>query len=570
MDGVSAVKERLSIEDVVSEYVALKRAGRNYKGLCPFHSEKTPSFMVNPERSIYHCFGCNEGGDILAFVMKLEGYDFPQALEHLARKAGVDLEQYQKGRGSGKEKDKYLKILELAVRYYQSSLLQNAHAIDYVFKERGINKKTATDFAIGYAPNSGNALLGFMKKRGYNQSDLKNAGLLTGKGDKDLFRGRVLLTLADSAGRPIGFTGRILSEDAFGPKYLNSPQSLIYDKSRHIYGLHLAKNAIRKTGVAVLVEGNMDVVSSHQAGVKNVVATAGTAMTVDQLKQLSRLADTVILAFDNDAAGLNATIRAIGLAQKVDVALKVAPITGGKDPDDIIRADVGKWEKMIDSAEFAIDWLINVEKEKNNLNTGKGKKDFAEALVPVIEGLRDGVEREHYQKKVAGILDVSVGALTRKSEVQKSTKIGKRAQEQAEKSNSSALSDIYLSLLLRYPETRVSMADSHPKSFDERRSKVWKVLKENAGDDPSELFKKLNNQDNFVKILLFKAEELYGSWESSERTMEAIDMAQRLGYITKQKQLKEITEALKRAEDEGNDAEAKKLLSAYQALLREE
>jgi DNA primase len=305
MDERTEIKERLSITEVVQAYLPLKQAGRSLKAPCPFHQEKSASFMVNPERGIYHCFGCNEGGDIFSFVMKMEGLDFREALEKLARQAGIELKakRPEDAAAAGKRARLY-SAHELAVRYFQASLIQNPKALDYVIKKRGLSRQTVKDFQIGYAPDSWNALTDFLTSKGYSHSELLEGGLAGQKEGRqtiyDLFRGRIMFPITDRDGRPIGFAARVLDDSL--PKYLNTPQTPLYDKSRAIFGQALARDSIRASDEVVLVEGNMDVVASHQAEVKQVVAASGTALTLDQLRALSKMTKNIKLAFDADRA----------------------------------------------------------------------------------------------------------------------------------------------------------------------------------------------------------------------------------------------------------------------------
>src|SRR5581483_8257548 len=290
MDAVAEVKSRLNIEDVISEYVQLKRSGSNFKGLSPWTNEKTASFMVSPEKQIWHDFSSGRGGDVFTFVMEAEGLDFKSALELLARKAGVDLDQFRGTQSSQSRqlKNRSLEALDLATKFYQKQLTVNQAALKYLLRDRGFAKKTILTWQLGYSPNTGHALTDFLTKRGFTTDETKRAGLSLIRSDRavDIFRGRIMIPLADSQGRIIGFTARILADEPGAPKYINTPATVIYDKSRHVFGLHLAKESIRKSGFAVVVEGQMDVISSHQAGVKQTVAVAGTALTEHQLKAL--------------------------------------------------------------------------------------------------------------------------------------------------------------------------------------------------------------------------------------------------------------------------------------------
>ena len=372
MDAVQEIKSRLNIEDVLSEYVQLKRTGSNFKGLSPFSNEKTPSFIVSPEKQIWHDFSAGKGGDMFTFIMEVESVDFKGALELLARKAGVDLEQYQKSNtgASGADKERLYKANELAARFYQTQLKASKKAFEYLVKKRQFSKETILDFQIGYSPNNGAALTEYLQKKGFSAAELKSAGLSIVRSGQamDMFRGRVMIPLCDGFGRPIGFTARLLDDQDNAPKYINTPSTKLYDKSRHVYGLHLAKKAIKDSKFSVLVEGNLDVIASHQVGQKNVVATAGTALTEYQLKNLARLAPEARLAFDQDQAGLTATERAIPIASKTGLNLEIIVIPSGKDPDELIKKDPKLWEEAIGKSQPAFDWLLELYQAKLNLS----------------------------------------------------------------------------------------------------------------------------------------------------------------------------------------------------------
>jgi len=415
-DAKEEVRARLNIEDVIGEYVQLKRAGRNFKGLSPFSGEKTPSFYVSPDKHIWHDFSSNKGGDVFTFVMEVEGVDFREALELLARKAGVDLSMYDT-KGSqeiAQRKKRLLLAHDLAANYYQQSLVKNQHAIDYVFKKRGLSKQIVQDFRIGYAPTSGDALVQFLSKKGFSAEELSQAGLVNRFGG-DMFRGRMTVPLMDGVGQVIGFTARILVDDPKAPKYLNTPQTLLYDKGRHVFGLSQAKEAIRNNDYAVIVEGNLDVVSSHQAGVTQVVATAGTAMTEQHLRALVRLSGHARLAFDADKAGLAATERAIPIAQAVGIDLTIISLPEGvKDPDDLIQKSPKLWQQAIDTAQPIVDWILGQYSKREDLTTAAGKRGFTTAALGVVRTLQDVVEQEHYLPKIAEYTGSSIEVLRNK------------------------------------------------------------------------------------------------------------------------------------------------------------
>jgi DNA primase len=417
MDAVEDIKQRLSIEEVISDYVELKRAGRNWKGLSPFSSERSPSFMVSPEKQIWHDFSSGKGGNMFSFVMEMEGLDFRGALELLARKAGVDLEQYRGSgnSGRGKEKERLYDAMLEATRYYygQLRLPQNKAAHDYVYQKRQFTEQTVLEWRIGYSPTSGEALIKHLLDKGFTADEIKAAGLGTQRYRtmRDMFRGRIMIPLADAQGRVIGFTARLLKDDPNAPKYINTPQTLLYDKSRHVFGLHLAKEAIRKSKFVVVAEGNLDVISSHQAGIRQVVATAGTALTEPHLKALSRFTGDIRLSFDADKAGINATERAIPIASKVNVSLSIISIPSGKDPDELIKQDVNAWRQTIEKPQYALDWLMGKYQKQLDITTAQGKREFSDVLLTVIRELTDRVEQEHYIDEISKTIGVSHDAL---------------------------------------------------------------------------------------------------------------------------------------------------------------
>lgn len=413
-DAKEEIRERLPIEDVVGQYIELKRAGRNFKGRSPWGVDKTPSFMVSPDKGIWHDFSANKGGDIFTFIMEVEGISFREALEKLAAQAGVALEKYNGGdEKMAKRKARAREALELTCQFYQYCLVKNPRVQEYVFYKRNMNRGTVKEFRIGYAPNARDGLVRFLRKRGFSEEEMRDAGLLNRFGG-DLFKQRMMVPFLEaSTGRVIGFTARVIQDGE--PKYLNTPETLLFNKGRFIFGFYNAKEAIRKSGFVVIVEGNMDVISSHQAGVKEAVATSGTAMTEMHLKRLSRLSDDIRLAYDGDAAGIKATERAVMMAGKLGISLSVISGYGtAKDPDELIQQGVEKWQKCVEQREPAVDWLLDKYEKTLDLFSGPGKKEYSDIAMKVISCLSDPVERAHYEKLVAKRLDVSVEDLRSK------------------------------------------------------------------------------------------------------------------------------------------------------------
>ena len=414
-DAKEEIKSRLAVEDVVGGYVELKRAGRNLKGHSPWGVDKTPSFMVSPEKGIWHDFSANKGGDIFTFIMEVEGISFREALEKLAAQAGVDLSKYRGGdAGVSKRKNRAREALALATKYYQACLVRNKSVCEYVFYKRNLNRKTVEEFKIGYSPAGGKALLNVLEKRGFTVEELDLAGLLNQyKGD--LFRDRMMVPFIDTSGNVIGFTARILKKGE--PKYLNTPETILFNKSRFIFGLYHAKEAIRRSNFIVIVEGNMDVISSHQAGVKEAVATSGTAMTEQHLKILSKLTSDIRLAYDGDEAGVKATERAIMLAGDLGINLTViSNYHGAKDPDELIQKDPKLWQQAVEERIPAVDWLLKKYEENLDLNLAPDKKKYSDIALKLLGYVKDEIERASYEEKVAKKLGVEVEILREKGE----------------------------------------------------------------------------------------------------------------------------------------------------------
>ncbi len=550
MDAVDEVKQRLSIEDVIGEYVQLKRAGRNWKGLSPFSSEKTPSFVVSPEKQIWHDFSSGRGGDMFSFVMEVEGLDFKAALEHLARKAGVDLEQFRgQAGGSGPNKERLHQVLDAAAHFYQVQFSQNKIALEYVFKTRQFSKETALEWRLGYSPNNGSALVDYLKTKKFSDDEIKQAGLSAQRyrGVSDMFRGRLMIPLQDAQGRVIGFTARLLTDDKNAPKYINTPQTPLYDKSRHVYGLHLAKQDIRRSGFVVIAEGNLDVIASHQAGVRQVVATAGTALTEPHLKALSRFTGDIRLSFDADKAGLNATERAIPIASKAKVSLSVITIPAGKDPDELIKQDPALWQKVIEEHQYALDWLTDRYSQLLDISTAEGKRRFSDILLPVVRSLDDAVERDHYLVSIAKAIGVSREALDQK--FARTTAMNEAPQKKRVKTaappidrqtlEDQRLQDRYLSLVLMQPALRegfdVITTDMMHRS--EARELLTFLQAHPDFTGQPETAADLKKMSDYVKIESLLYEELYQGLELHELQYEVARLQARLveQYVKTQK-----------------------------------
>ena len=434
MSKVDEVKSRLDIVDVISDYVELRKSGRNYSALCPFHSEKTPSFFVFPETQTWHCFGaCGEGGDVFTFIMKRENLSFGEALRLLARRAGVELEPLtpEQARAAA-QRERLREVMSAAATYYHNQLLHSPageEARAYL-RRRELTVETVERFQLGYAPDKWEALKGHLLGRGYALADLVAAGLVVeredGSGSYDRFRHRLMIPIRDSRGQVIAFGGRVLREEDV-PKYLNSPQTPIFDKSATLFGLDLARETIRRRDQAVIVEGYMDVLQAHQHGFTNVVASMGTSLTEDQLRSLTRLTTNLVLALDADAAGARATLRGLEMARealdremvpvitpqglvryegRLQVALHITILPQGQDPDDVIRTDPARWSQLVDAALPVLDYYFQALTADLDLGSPKGKAEAVRRLAPILNEIGDPVEREHYLQRLARMVRV--------------------------------------------------------------------------------------------------------------------------------------------------------------------
>lgn len=570
-DAREEIKSRISIEDLAGEYLELKRTGRNFKALSPWTNERTPSFIVSPDKQIWHDFSSGKGGDIFGFIMEVEGMNFREALEFLARKAGVEIETFNSKRSKeiAEKKERLRKILQISSNFYQHMLIRDKKALNYVFKKRKLSKEIVQDFKVGYAPNGQKILTNFLLKKGFSLNDIRDAGLLNRFGG-DIFRDRMVIALKDASGEPVGFTGRIIDDEPNAPKYLNTPQTLLYDKSSNIFGLSQAKNEIRKTGFAVVVEGNMDVISSHQVGVKNVVATAGTAMTVNHLKALSRFSNDIRLCFDSDQAGINATERAISLGQQAGVELSIITLDQSagkaKDPDELIQKDIELWRKSISNPQPAMEWIFDQYQKRLDTSTAKGKKDFSTIALKLVENLNDPVEKDFYINEISKRIGVSKATLLNKiGEEKKPEKTKKRVK--IEKTDKKFVDDFLyeddlLALAIKEPRLAKMLSDLKENSLHgEQRNKILEILK-------SEDMELLKSFDEYVKILLLKADERLGNIKESA-TDEMKRLIQKVKIENLRTQKENLQTELENAEIQGDENLKTKILSKIIELNKE-
>ena len=404
---ITELVERSDIAEVVSGYVRLsKRSGSNLFGLCPFHSEKTPSFSVSPDRQIYHCFGCGKGGGVISFIMEIENLSFPEAVEFLAKRAGLPMPE-QTNDAESRKRDRMLALNRDAARFFREQIVSpgGQPAREYLAR-RQINNKTATNFGLGFAPDAWDSLEKAMREKGYSDFEMLDAGLVRrGKsgGFYDTFRNRLMFPVIDVRGNVIGFSGRILGDGE--PKYMNSPETLVFNKSRNLFALNLAKKS--KSGYIILSEGNIDVVSLHQAGFDSAVASLGTSLTPEQARLLSRYTNQVVIAYDNDGAGLKAAQRAIGIFEKLDIKVKVLRMSGAKDPDEFIKLKGAEaFRRLLEESENQIDYRLRSVTDKYDLSVDEQKVDFLKEATELVAKLPGAVERQVYAMRVAAMAEV--------------------------------------------------------------------------------------------------------------------------------------------------------------------
>lgn len=407
---IEEIKNKLDIVDVVREYVNLEKTGTNFRAPCPFHFEKTPSFFVNPSRQIWRCFGgCNEGGDMFSFVMKIEGVEFKDALRLLASKAGVKLKKQNKEEES--KKKKLNDIYELTTLFFEKQLRQSKkgqEAKKYL-TQRKINEDSIKKWRIGYAPLAKSSLSDYLIGEGYKREEIISAGVSTGKDNYsfDRFRGRLIFPIFNLSGYPVGFGGRVVHENDNRAKYVNSPSTELYDKSSILYGLNFAKNEIRRKGFATIVEGYTDVILTHQEDHQYTVSSSGTALTEKQIEIISRYSKKLFTAFDMDEAGVAATKKGLGVALEKGLDVKIVVMPKGKDPADIISTDSKEWSKSIEKAVSVVDFYFENTIDKYDLNDPHQKGVAAKEILQEVKKIKNNIERSHFTSKLADILRVS-------------------------------------------------------------------------------------------------------------------------------------------------------------------
>ena len=401
---VEQVKERLDIAEVVGGYIKLEKAGQSYKARCPFHNEKTPSFHISPSRQSFYCFGCGAKGDIFTFVERIEGLEFRDALKMLAERAGVELSKNPvQSQAARTEKDKILEVLETATQFFENQLVLHPEAAKYL-AQRGISEATSASWRLGYAPAEWRSLYTHLMQLGYKEEILLKAGLVKKvesqvKNPYDVFRDRIIFPLKDASGKVIAFSGRALSKET-EPKYLNSPDTLVFTKHEVLYGLDKAKEKIRRLDYTILVEGQIDLVLSHQSGVENTVASSGTAFTQAHLERLKKISKRIILAFDGDGAGDKAAEKSTELAMRLGLEVKIAKLPHGKDPAEIAKSDPKEWKELLRQSLPAIEYFLNKVIEEEGDSRKRGQM-VERKILPLVTLLDSSIEKSHFISLIA-------------------------------------------------------------------------------------------------------------------------------------------------------------------------
>jgi len=539
---VNQIKERLSIEEVVSSYIKLERAGANLKAKCPFHNEKTPSFFISPSRGSYYCFGCGASGDIFTFVEEFEGLDFKGALKLLADRAGVKLESYNReNKEKEGEKERLYRAIEEATLFFENNFSlktnqsqaekESKNALAYL-KSRGLEDKTIKDFRIGYAILDWRRLYDFLRSKNFTDLEIEKAGLAkkTEKGMYDRFRGRIMFPIADSSGRIIAFSGRILIDDGKSAKYLNSPETPIYNKSSVLFGIDKAKDSIRKNNFSILVEGQIDLVLSHQAGFKNTVASSGTAMTdsiiskeniINNLGLVNRLSKNIVLAYDADKAGINAANRFAKIALSLGMDVKVAKMKEGVDPADLISKEgADAWREAIRNSQHFIPFMLERIMKDAMSDGRKIGRGIRERLLPFVNDLESSIEKSHFITLISNKSGIAENALMEdlkkvESELKYETEEIKTAKENVEKK------------LRKDPIERRLLGIA-----------FWQESMQNRAIDPEIIFKKLAKArevyKNVKEDLIYEAEEFYATSEDLQKDINEMMLSIEEEYLNEE------------------------------------
>ncbi len=542
MNDVQSIKDKIDIKQLIEEYIPVKKAGAYWKANCPFHHEKTPSFMISPEKQIWHCFGCSKGGDIFSFLQEIEGINFPEALKLLADRAGVKLTQNFVTEVNKDKKNRLLEINSKAANFFHHFLLEMSQAKparEYLEK-RGLSLEMIKDWQIGFVSDQWDLLTQYLLKKGFNIDDIVAAGLSLkkerGSGYFDRFRGRIMFPLFDVHGNVVGFTGRVLVEtESSGGKYVNTPQTEIYDKSRVLYGLNKAKQEIKNKDLAVLVEGQMDVLACHQAGMKNVIAASGTALTAEQISLIKRFTKNIAMAFDKDNAGENAAKRGIdtAIAQGMNVKVIQIPENSGKDADECLKKNPEVWFMAVDEAKLIMEWFFENVLKKYSLQDSQQKKKAAGELLEQISKIPEQIEQDYWLQKMSDKFSVQTELLRQtmrsfgKKEFNKPKKEDEKNYNKASElfnSRSRMLEEQFLAILLKTPAFLLEIGPKMDRDyfslseFSELYENIKNSYNDKAASEKNGPFTFIfdEKQQETATIVLMKGEKEFGDKDDKE------------------------------------------------------
>jgi DNA primase len=591
---VEEVKSRTNIVDLIGEYIRLQKAGSNWRALCPFHNEKSPSFMVSEERNSWHCFGCGKGGDAFSFVMEMEGIGFREALDQLAQKAGITLKKWEKrDEKSESGKKKAYQALELATKWYEKNLWEGKgkdRILKYL-RERGLADGTIKKFRLGYAPNGWRNALDFLEKRSYKIGEIAKTGLLVEKntGNRpsdseyyDRFRDRIMFPVQDIVGRVVGFSARVVpGGDEKTAKYINTPQTDLYDKSKILYGLNLAKTEIKKRGGVILVEGNMDVIASHQAGFQNTIAVSGTALTLEQIRIMKRYSDNLEMAFDMDSAGQAAAKKSARICLENDLNVKIVLLPKGKDAADVLREDKGIWEKAVSEARGFVDYYFEDIFSRYDYNNPADKKKIAKELLNIIKDIGNPIEQSHWLKVLAERLGTEEkilnDVLRRAKKEERRTPSGSEEKEERREFASYSFEKRIIGLLATFPkECRRHLESINQEDLlGEQSKKIIKLIVENKEDyDLDKIKAKLSDYESakFLDEAVFEIEaemdmDEFGSQKLLDPSEELKFYKERLEKKRLKEKILKITQNIKQAEKSGDSKAIGKLMNEFQSLV---
>lgn len=570
---IEEIKSRIDIVEVISSYIKLQKAGANYKTLCPFHSEKTPSFFVSPARQIWHCFGCGIGGDIFKFIMQIEGVEFGDALRILAQRAGVELKPMKPELRT--ERQRLYKICELTTRFFERQLEGSSagkEAKKYLL-QRGISEESIKKWRLGYSPDTWQGLSDFLLARGFKREEIEKAGLAIKKdiGEDsrkisensryyDRFRARIIFPIFDLNSQVIGFSARIFKRDEEA-KYINTPNTLLYDKSRVLYGLDKAKLEIRKQNYCILVEGNTDAILAHQAGNGNTVATSGTALTPWQLRVLKRYSNNLLVAFDMDVSGELATKRGIDLAQREGFNIKVVRIGKYKDPADLIIENKKDWDEALEKAKSISDFYFETAFQQADLKTAEGKKKISEILLPFLKRIPNKIEQSHWIQELARKLKGREEDIrdelkkVRLEDYNPPVELEEKESPPPQKSRRELLEERLVTLILKMPENLNLITESNLNLFSEPIKEIFVKLKENKKID-SEMFNYLSLKAEIEEL---KKENILPENKFCSKEIQSLKIKNKLNGLSLE---------IKKAEEEGNLKKIEELTQKFNQIIK--